>query len=213
MKNCEKLCESELSARGKLILTAAQTLFLKHGYDETSLDMIISEAGGSRRSIYNEFGNKQGLLMSVIHQQVAIQAATIATINTSVLAPHDALKEMCFRFVKGMVSETLISLYRLVIQVVPKVPELGSLIYEKGPLTGRKPLTDYLMLLDEKGILSIDDPFYATQMLMEMVKGCLHLKGVLLPNEQISDEEIHQHIDKAVDLFLKAYQAEHELNK
>ncbi|MEW6990169.1 TetR/AcrR family transcriptional regulator [Colwelliaceae bacterium 6441] len=205
MLNCEKLCKTDLSARGELILSAAQKLFLKHGFDETSLEMIISEAGGSRRSIYNEFGNKQGLLMAVIHQQVVIQARTIASIKTSQLAPSDALKEMCFRFVKGMLSDTLVSLFRLVIQVVPKLPEVGSLIYEKGPLQGMKPLTDYLMQLDEKGELVIDDPFYATQMLIEMVKGRLHLKVILLPDEKISDDEIHQHIDKAVDLFLKAY--------
>tara|TARA_R110001583_G_scaffold39890_1_gene127802 strand:- start:25777 stop:26433 length:657 start_codon:yes stop_codon:yes gene_type:complete len=218
MPNCEKLCKKELSSRGQLILASAQKLFLKHGYDETSLEMIISEAGGSRRSIYNEFGNKQGLLMSVIQQQVIIQTATIASIKTTELAPSDALKEMCFRFVKGMVSETLVSLFRLVIQVVPKLPELGVLIYEKGPLKGTKPLTDYLMQLDEEGVLAIDDPFYATQMLMEMVKGRLHFKVLLLPNEKISDADIRQHIDKAVGLFLKAYQPEHffykqELNK
>lgn len=208
MVRCEKICENELSSRGQLILTAAQKLFLRHGFDETSLEMIISEAGGSRRSIYNEFGNKQGLLMAVIHQQVVIQTGTIASIKTLELAPRDALKEMCFRFVKGMLSDTLVSLFRLVIQVVPKLPEVGALIYEKGPLKGMKPLTEYLMQLDEKGILKIEDPLYATQMLIEMVKGRLHLKILLIPQEKISDEEIHHHVDKAVDLFLKAYQPE-----
>ena len=206
MKICEKKYSTELSSRGQLILTAAKELFLKHGYEETSLEMIISEAGGSRRSIYKEFGNKQGLLMSVVHQQITIQTATIASIKMTQLAPREALKEMCFMFVKGLVSETLVALFRLVIQVVPKLPELGELIYEKGPLKGLEPLTDYLMTLHEKGILEIDDPFYATQMLIEMVKGRLHLKVLLLPNENITDEFIHQHIDKAVDLFLKAYQ-------
>ena len=208
MQNCEKPCVNEFSSRGQLILVAAQKLFLKHGYDETSLEMIISEAGGSRRSIYNEFGNKQGLLMSVIQQQVTIQTATIASIKNTELAPKEALNEMCFRFVKGVVSDTLVSLFRLAIQVVPKLPEVGVLIYEKGPLKGTKPLTDYLMQLDEEGILAIDDPFYATLMLIEMVKGSFLFKVLLLPNEQISDEYIHQHVDKAVGLFLKAYQSE-----
>lgn len=213
MENQDKDCVIELSSRGQSILSAAQKLFLKHGYDETSLEMIIAQAGGSRRSIYNEFGNKQGLLMSVIQQQVTIQTNTIASIKTTELTPKEALKEMCFRFVKGVLSETLISLYRLVIQVVPKLPEVGELIYEKGPLKGTKPLSDYLVKLDEEGVLSIDDPFYATHMLIEMVKGRLHIKKLLLPNEQAPAEEIYQHIDKAVDLFFKAYQPEHKLNK
>lgn len=209
MVNCQKIKVEQLSSRGESILAAAKDLFLQQGYDQTSLDMIISVAGGSRRSIYNEFGNKQGLLMAVIHQEVSIQTATIASIKTTELIPKDALKEMCFRFVKGLVSETLVSLFRLVIQVVPKLPEVGEIIYEKGPLKGLKPLTEYLMLLDGKGILSIDDPFYATHMLLEMIKGRLHFKVLLLPNQKISDEDIQRHIDKAVDLFFKAYQPEH----
>ena len=208
MASYEKSPTNELSSRGQLILVAAQKLFLKHGYDETSLGMIISEAGGSRRSIYNEFGNKQCLLLSVLQQQVTIQTATIASIKNTELAPTEALNEMCFRFVKGIVSNTLVSLFRLAIQVVPKLPEVGVLIYEKGPLKDTKPLTDYLMQLDEEEILAIDDPFYATQMLIEMVKGSLHVKALLLQNEHISDEYIRQHVDKAVSRFLKAYQPE-----
>jgi len=80
------------------------------------------------------------------------------------------------------------------------------LIYEKGPLKGVEPLTDYLILLDQKGVLSIDDPLFATQVLMEMVKGRLHLKALLLPNDKLSDEDVYKHVDKAVDLFFKAYQ-------
>ena len=63
------------------------------------------------------------------------------------------------------------------------------------------------MQLDKTGVLAIDDPCYATRMLIEMIKGRLHLKALLLPNQKISDEEIQQHINKAVDLFFKAYQA------
>lgn len=206
MKNCQSINAIPLSDRGELILAAAKDLFLQHGYDKTSLEMIISVAGGSRRSIYDEFGNKQGLLMAVIHQQVSIQTDTIASIKTTNLTPRDALKEMCFRFTKSLVSEYTVSLFRLAVQVIPKVPEIGALIYERGPLKGLQPLTDYLMQLDKEGILVIDDSCYATSMLMDMVKGRLHLKALLLPNQQISETEIQQHIDKAVDLFFKAYQ-------
>jgi len=206
MKNCQSINAIPLSVRGELILAAAKDLFLQHGYDKTSLEMIISVAGGSRRSIYDEFGNKQGLLMAVIHQQVSIQTDTIASIKTTNLTPRDALKEMCFRFTKSLVSEYTVSLFRLAVQVIPKVPEIGALIYERGPLKGLQPLTDYLMQLDKEGILVIDDSCYATSMLMDMVKGRLHLKALLLPNQQISETEIQQHIDKAVDLFFKAYQ-------
>ena len=206
MTNNDEFILKNLSSRGELILEAAKTLFLKHGYDQTSLGMIIAEAGGSRRSIYNEFGNKQGLLTSVIQQQVSISTETIASITLSQLTPREALKDMCFRFVKSIISDTLVSLFRLVMQVVPDMPEIGMLIYEKGPLKGVEPLTNYLIELDQTDVLSIDDPLFATQVLMEMVKGRLHLKALLLPNDKFSDEDVYKHVDKAVDLFFKAYQ-------
>ncbi|XQW85601.1 TetR/AcrR family transcriptional regulator [Thalassotalea piscium] len=206
MTHCDPLCNNELSTRGELILEAAQKLFLKHGYDETSLEMIISDAGGSRRSIYNEFGNKQGLLLAVMRRQVDIQINTISSINYQ-LAPKQALKEIAIRFVQGLLSDTLISLYRLVIQVVPKLPEVGEIVYERGPLIGVTPLTDYLHFLDEKGTLAIDDFSYASYMFIAMIKDRLHFKALILPDVKISDEEIDEHIERTIDLFIKAYQA------
>ncbi len=72
----EEIEAKPLTTRGLLIRDAAQQLFFKHGFDETSLEMIINETGGSRRSIYNEFGNKQGLLLAVVNGQVSKQAET-----------------------------------------------------------------------------------------------------------------------------------------
>ena len=194
-----------LSERGTLILAAAQTLFLKHGYEGTSLEMIIADAGGSRRSIYNEFGNKRGLLLAVMQQKVAIQIDTIATINYS-LAPRDALKEIAIKFMQSLLSDTLISLYRLVIQVVPDLPEVGELIYEKGPLSGMMPLNDYLTYLNNEGILAIDDCNSASFMLIAMIKDRLHFRALLVPALTISDDEIEAHVNRSVNLFLKAYQ-------
>ncbi len=197
---------SVLSARGLLILDAAQQLFFKHGFDETSLAMIINEAGGSRRSIYNEFGNKKGLLLAVIQQQVSIQAQTLTSIQEN-LAPQDALNDVCFRFVKGMMSITIRALFRLIVQQAIKWPELGQIIYQNGPVAGTLPLANYLQKLVDSGVLNLDDCHYYAQMLLEMAKGPLHTKVLLLPEEIITDEEIKQQVNIAVGIFLKAHQA------
>ena len=195
-----------LSERGKLILNAAQNLFLKNGYDDTSLEMIISDSGGSRRNIYSEFGNKHGLLMAVIREQVIAQVNTLIDIDYD-LPPEAALTDVCTRFVEGFLSETLIALFRLVTNIVPKIPEVGELIYMHGPLTGCKPVASYLDWLNNQQLLDIDDSDFAAKILIEMVKGRLHLKAILIPNEPITKQEIDEHISASVRLFLKAYQA------
>jgi TetR/AcrR family transcriptional repressor of mexJK operon len=194
----------ELSVRGTLIIDTAQKLFFKHGFDETSLEMIINETGGSRRAIYNEFGNKQGLLIAVINRQLTKQTKMLTTINQE-LSPTEALNDVCFRFSQGMLSETLISLYRLVVQQVVKLPELGEMIFERGPMRAVLPLADYLEELAATGELTITDAHFSAQMLIEMSKGPLHTRSLLLPNTFASDEEITQQVSKAVSIFLKAH--------
>ncbi len=203
--NIEQLSKAKpLSERGKKILCSAQELFLQHGFENTSLEMIISEAGGSRRNIYSEFGNKQGLLMAVMREQIITQIGTLVDINYS-LSPEQALTDVCTKFVEGMLSETLIALFRLVTNIVPSQPEVGELIYKYGPLTGCKPVGNYLEELTKQGVLNVDDTDFAAKMLIEMVKGRLHLKAVLMPSEPVTKQEIDEHIGTSVKLFLKAY--------
>lgn len=194
-----------LSPRGELILDAAQKFFYHRGFDETSLAMIIKEAGGSRRSIYNEFGNKQGLLMSVIQRQVKVQTEILTSINRN-LEAKKALNQVCFKFVKGMLSPEFMSLFRLVVQQVVKFPELGEMIYKNGPMAGILPLSNYLAWLTEQNILKIDNCHFSAQMLLEMAKGPLHTRSLLLPDKKACDEEITYQVTKAVDIFLKAHQ-------
>lgn len=194
----------KLSPRGVLILDAAQKLFYDLGFDETSLAMIINEAGGSRRSIYNEFGNKHGLLMAVIQRQVKTQSEILTSINRD-LDAKEALNQVCFKFVVGMLSPELMSLFRLVVQQVVKFPELGEMIYKNGPMTGILPLVDYLTWLTEQKVLKIENCHFSAQMLMEMAKGPLHTRSLLLPDKKASDEEIFYQVTKAVEIFLHAH--------
>ena len=195
---------TKLSARGLLILDAAQQLFYHKGFDETSLEMIINEAGGSRRSIYNEFGNKRGLLMAVIQRQVKVQSDILTSINRDLLV-KEALNQVCFKFVKGMLSPALMSLFRLVVQQVVKFPELGEMIYQKGPMTGILPLVDYLDGLTEEKELSIENTHFSAQMLLEMAKGPLHTRSLLLPHQVVTDDEITRQVAKVVELFLASH--------
>jgi TetR/AcrR family transcriptional repressor of mexJK operon len=196
-----------LSKRGQRILDVAQTFFYQQGYDETSLAMIIEQAGGSRRSIYAEFGNKQGLLMAVVQRQVQSQTQILTKINRR-LDVKTALNQVAFNFVQGMLSPELMALFRLAVQQVVKFPELGKMIHHKGPITGILPLVDYLAWLKAEKVLKIDDCHFSAQILLEMAKGPLHTQCLLLPDKKITDEEIAEQVAKVVNIFLKSHRRE-----
>src|SRR5215813_1127306 len=50
----------------KLILDAATTAFLNHGYDGTSMDDVAALAGVSKPTVYKHFADKQRLFYEII---------------------------------------------------------------------------------------------------------------------------------------------------
>lgn len=192
------------STRGLLILSAARKLFIDHGYDDTSLEMILTESGGSRRSIYSEFGNKEGLLLAVIKSQVAMQSKTLSNIDYS-QPPEQALTAICESFIEGMISAEMISFFLLINSLTPKIPEVGMLVYENGPLIGHLPIVEYFEYLQAQDILTINDKEFAAHTLIDMAKTSLHLKAILAPSITITKEEINTQAKKSVQLFLRAY--------
>jgi AcrR family transcriptional regulator len=55
--------------RRKAILDAAEEMFLEQGFARVSLGAIVRRSGGSLATVYEMFGNKQGLLRAVVHRR------------------------------------------------------------------------------------------------------------------------------------------------
>src|SRR4051812_15565391 len=53
-------------ARRAGILSAARDVFLERGFEGATLDEIVRRAGGSRTTIYEQFGGKEGLFAAII---------------------------------------------------------------------------------------------------------------------------------------------------
>lgn len=56
--------------RRRAMLDAATQAFLEHGFEGTTLDMVIERAGGSRGTLYSSFGGKEGLFAAVIAHMI-----------------------------------------------------------------------------------------------------------------------------------------------
>src|SRR3546814_4948641 len=63
--------------RRKAILDAAESLFLDQGFDRVSLAAVVGQSGGSLATLYELFGNKQGLLRAVIERGEQERRATL----------------------------------------------------------------------------------------------------------------------------------------
>ncbi|MEI8618048.1 TetR/AcrR family transcriptional regulator [Pseudoalteromonas sp. B193] len=58
--------ELELGAKARTVLQAARKIFLTHGFNGATTDMIQREAGVSKSTVYAHFTNKETLFLAVI---------------------------------------------------------------------------------------------------------------------------------------------------
>ena len=117
---------------GKLQKVAAD-LFLKRGYEGVTIDKIVEQAGGSKSTVYSEFGGKCGLFISSIENLCRESNEPLAKIDYTGLNLEQSLKKLSFHILKLITAKRSVELHRLAIGEAANCPEVGEAWYTHGP--------------------------------------------------------------------------------
>src|SRR5271154_6702199 len=117
---------------GKLQKVAAD-LFLKRGYEGVTIDKIVEVAGGSKSTVYSEFGGKCGLFISSIENLCRESNEPLAKIDYTGLNLEESLKKLSFHILKLITAKRSVDLHRLAIGEAANCPEVGEAWYVHGP--------------------------------------------------------------------------------
>jgi AcrR family transcriptional regulator len=117
---------------GKLQKVAAD-LFLKRGYEGVTVDKIVEVAGGSKSTVYSEFGGKCGLFISSIENLCRESNEPLAKIDYTGLNLEESLKKLSFHILKLITARRSVELHRLAIGEALNCPEVGEAWYTHGP--------------------------------------------------------------------------------
>jgi AcrR family transcriptional regulator len=150
----------------RAILDAAATLFLKDGYQATSMDQIAAAAAVSKQTVYKQFADKQSLFRGIvtgtveeISDPVARQIADLPASADPAADLHALARALLAQVIQPRVTQ----LRRLVIGEAGRFPELGQLFYERGPGRTIGALADAFQALAAAGTLHLDDPRTAAE--------------------------------------------------
>lgn len=188
--------------RRNAILQAAARVFFEQGYAATSIDAIIDEIGGSKRNIYNEFGNKEGLFTALVTEIADEALQSLEVENVEGLGLKEILKAFGWRLANSYMSPTLLGVFRIIVADGQRFPTLAQAFYEKGPGRATARLTEVLQAAQRTGEANFDDSAMAANHFVAMVRGNLHLQVVLALRPQPTEKEIRHAVDTAVEIFL-----------
>jgi AcrR family transcriptional regulator len=207
MQNVNALAEAKMGPRGQArrqrLLEAATRLFAEKGFEATTLSDLVGEAGGSRTSLYEYFGGKEGLLRAVMAEQCDRLLADLAALRPDPsMTPDAALARMGLRFVEGLMDDEAMAVLRVLIAEGNKLPEMGAFLLRRGPDSVVARTAEYLLELAEAGKLRIEDPKGAARAFIGLLVGDMLLRRLVSPACRFSRHEMEDHVRRSVSVFL-----------
>jgi AcrR family transcriptional regulator len=187
------------------ILAAARTLFLQHGYGETSMDAIARHAAVSKATLYSHFDSKAALFAALIVMECRRLSDAIGGRALDQPDIRDALLEVAHDVNNLLCTGEGLTMYRIVVAEVPRFPELGEVFYNSGPTIMIDRIANILSRAADRGLLEIVDPRIAAIQFISLIRGELHLTSVL--GLKKASKNPADYIEASVDLFLAGCRA------
>jgi TetR/AcrR family transcriptional regulator, mexJK operon transcriptional repressor len=193
------------------IVQAALRLFLRDGFARTSVDAIAEEAGVSKRTIYNHYGDKENLFLSVVGDTFDSMIAAFVDLMTKYLTdmPEDAVEEGIISFAREAAllaarSPDRSGLIRLMMTEALHFPQLQALQMRPRGITAA--IAERLARLDARGLLDVPEPEEAANHLFALTMGQMNNR-TLFGTLRLTDAEIEKMATSGAQTFLRAYRA------
>lgn len=188
------------------IFTAARTTFLAKGYADTSMDEIAARAGVSKPTIYQHFGDKDGLFGATIIAEIAEAESHTRAMLAALPATRNLARDLR-RFARQHLADVmhpdLVRMRRRLIAEAERFPEVATTWYRNGPEKGHATLAAVFAALSARRLLEVDDALVAAEQFNWLV--LIPLNRAMFIPQRISTRDLHRAADRAVEVFLAAY--------
>ena len=146
------------------VFEAARKLFLEQGYSGTTMDQIAAAAGLTKRTLYNNYGDKHALFTRIIADVLVyverFARGLDAELSVEAVAPNvrEALEAVGGRLALAILRPEVIVLRRLLIGESRTFPGLAAEYFERAPGQVLRSLAAAFANMSRHGLLRVADP-------------------------------------------------------
>ena len=159
------------------ILEAARALFLRKGYAGTTMEEIAAQAGLTKRTVYNNYAEKDALFREIVADVIAyaeafargLREAFTAGINAGNV--RETVEDLGERLALGIVRPEVIALRRLLIGEVREFPALAAEYFDRAPGQVLEALASGFGQLGKAGLLRVGNARQAAVQFAYLVAG------------------------------------------
>jgi len=192
--------------RRRQLAAVAERMFLEHGFSATTMQMIASEAGASKETLYRHFTSKESLFAEIVRARAAEFLGSEGELATG--PPREALAALATNIVARMFDPSGMSLLRIVVGETARAPELGRIFYRLGPAVVVDRVTRYLRSADSQGLIRCGEPRRAAKLFIGATVADFHLVRLMLPDTRpLSESQTRAHVRAVIAMFFARYGA------
>lgn len=192
-------------AKRAAILEAAQRLFMRNGYDGSSMDAIAAEAGVSKLTVYSHFTDKETLFSFAVKSRCEQQVPELLFELAEGVPIEQVLLNIGRNFQQLINSAESIELHRVLISHGAQNGKLSQMFFDAGPQRLINEMEQLLIKANAAGLLRIAKPLSAADQFFSLVKGSCNFMLLIGCTKALSDSEIDTQVHDAVELFVRAY--------
>jgi AcrR family transcriptional regulator len=195
--------QSRAEIRRAAFLEAAQEVFLEQGFEAASMSEIVRRAGGSLTTLYAQFGDKEGIFLAMLETRMKEVTAALDVELQAHTPVEEGLRRIGEQFAGKLVQPNSLELYRLIVGLAKKFPDLAQTFMKLGPNKVREGLADYLQDRADAGEIPQSDDFEQLgSLFLDMVRSPLQSRALLSQTVRPCAEDVRVSVERAVSIFL-----------
>jgi TetR/AcrR family transcriptional regulator, regulator of autoinduction and epiphytic fitness len=189
------------------VLDAAVRAFLEGGYSGTTLEQIAREAQVSTATVFKHYRTKADIFGAIMSRVFGNDdPSTWPSVESS--DPVSALAQIGRQYAATLRDARIRALFRVMIAEVPRFPELGQQLYERGKAPYLQRVEDHLRREVAAKRLAIPDVKLATRQFLGMINDVVFWPHMLVMDLPDTDAEATRVIRGAARTLCAAYGVE-----
>jgi AcrR family transcriptional regulator len=183
-----------------LLIEAADRAFGAQGYAAACIADVARDAGVSTKTLYRLVPTKAALFESVVADRIDRVVLELDLDRADDAAA--AIEELAFAYGRFALNPGVAGVNRLILAEGAQFPEIRDYFYEKAVLRVRDAMVRPLARLAERGLIALDDPQEAAEMLRGMMAMDAQRALMLGRLDAPAEAEIRARARRCARLFL-----------
>jgi AcrR family transcriptional regulator len=182
------------------IKRAALKLFLRNGYEGTSVDEIASDAGVAKQTVYSHFRDKETLFRTIVGDLAnGLESPNLSSADRERLSVRQYLEQIAESYFGQLDSREYYSFLRLIVAESVKFPGLSELYVYKVVELNNQILTTFLAANRE---LEFKDPAATARIFRGALASHAMIQNVLMPDRPVRGEDRAVFIETLIDMVI-----------